>query len=319
MPEELLGEALLGEALIVATERLRAAGSETPRLDAEVLLAYVLDTDRTAVLAHPEAPIGVGRREAFAAAVARRERGEPVAYIRGIKEFYGLVLAADPRALIPRPETELLVDLAVARAAAFLSGPRWGPERGRLRVIDVGTGSGAVALAFVATLRRRGYGDVLDVLATDASPDALALARENAAFHGLADAVRFREADLLPDDEPPFDLVLANLPYVPSDEVDRLPVAASFEPRAALDGGPDGLASIAPLVERLDERTSELAGALIEIGPHLFVTLGALVRETLPGWRPTFHDDLAGRTRVAELARGATRDRDAGRTPLPRG
>jgi release factor glutamine methyltransferase len=298
-------EARLGEALAAATERLRAAGSETPRLDAEVLLGHVLGVDRTTVLAHPEAPLGPGQQDAYATAVRRREAGEPVAYIRGIKEFYGLAFSVDPRALIPRPETELLVDLGIARAAGMLSGRRWRPERGRLRVVDVGTGSGAVAIALLATLRRRGYGETLDVLASDASAEALALAAENAAAHGLADTLRLRVADLLPEDEPPFDLVLANLPYVPTAEVDRLPVAASFEPRAALDGGADGMAFIGRLIETLDGRTSELGVALLEIGPHLLESMAALVARSLPGWRLAFHDDLAGRTRVAEVSREA--------------
>ena len=296
-------EGRLGGALAAATERLRASGSETPRLDAEVLLAHVLGADRTAVLAHPEAPLGPAHSSAFSDSVARRERGEPVAYIRGLKEFYGLALSVDPRALIPRPETELLVDLGISRAAAILTGRRWRPSRGALRVVDVGTGCGAVAIAFVATLRARGYGGVLDVLATDASEEAVALARENAAAHGLADAIRFSAADLLPDDEPPFDLVLANLPYVPSAEIAGLPIAASFEPRAALDGGPDGLAVIRPLASRLADGASDLGVALVEIGPHLRAGMERLARETLPDWRLAFHDDLAGRVRVAELVR----------------
>jgi len=296
-------EATLGAVLGAATERLRAAGSETPRLDAEVLLAHVLGADRTAVLAHPEAPLGPAQGSAFGDFVARRELGEPVAYIRGLKEFYGLALTVDPRALIPRPETELLVELGVSRAAALLTGRRWEPSRGPLRVVDVGTGCGAVALALLATLRRRGYGEVLDALATDASPDAVALARENAAAHGLADAIRFRAADLLPEDEPAFDLVLANLPYIPSAEIADLPLAASFEPRAALDGGPDGLAVIRRLASRLADGTSDLGVALIEIGPHLRTGMERLARETLPDWRLAFHDDLAGRLRVAELVR----------------
>jgi release factor glutamine methyltransferase len=296
-------QAKIGGTLAGATERLRASGSETARLDAEVLLANVLGTDRTGVLAHPEAPIGPAQRNSFAEALERRERGEPVAYIRGIKEFYGLALSVDPRALIPRPETELLVDLGISRAAAILTGRRWNASREALRLVDVGTGSGAVAIALLATLRRRGYGRVLDVLATDASPDALQLARENAAAHGLAETIRFRVADLLSDEEAPFDLVLANLPYIPSGEIADLPVAASFEPRSALDGGADGLAVIGPLISRLDERTTDLGTALIEIGPHLRAGIEGLAAEHVPEWRLAFHDDLGGRVRVAELVR----------------
>jgi release factor glutamine methyltransferase len=296
-------EAKVGETLAEATERLRASGSETPRLDAEVLLAFVLGTDRTGVLAHPEAPLGPAQLASLGEALGRRERGEPVAYIRGLKEFYGLALSADRRALIPRPETELLVDLGISRASAILTGRRWEPSRGALRVVDIGTGSGAVAIALLATLRRRGYAGVLDVLATDASAEALALARENAAAHGLAESIRFSVADLFPDDEAPFDLVLANLPYIPSGEIADLPVAASFEPQGALDGGVDGLAAIGPLISRLAERTTDLGTALIEIGPHLRAGIEGLAAEHVPEWRLAFHDDLGGRVRVAELVR----------------
>jgi len=297
------GNATLGEALARATDRLRAAGSETARLDAELLLAHVLSVDRTAVLAHPEVPLTTAQQQAFSAATARRERGEPVAYIRGLKEFYGLAISVDPRALIPRPETELLVDLGVRRAAELLSGRQWRPERGRLRVVDVGTGTGAVAIAVAASLRRRKYGEWLEIVATDTSPDAIALARENAVAHGLADALRFAVADLLPDDEPDFDLVLANLPYIPAGEVPALPVAASFEPRAALDGGSDGLDEIRRLVGALASRTTDLGTALFEIAPQQRGVFGEIVAATLPGWSLRFHDDLAARTRIAEVAR----------------
>jgi release factor glutamine methyltransferase len=301
----------LGEALTQATERLRASGSDTARLDAELLLGHVLGVDRTAVLAHPEVALSPGQRAAFADATARREAGEPVAYIRGIKEFYGLAISVDKRGLIPRPETERLVDLGIARAAELLSGRHWRPERGRLRVVDVGTGSGAVAIALAVALRRRGYADYLEILATDASADAVALARENAVAHGLADDLRFSVADLLPDDEPAFDLVLANLPYIPSADLPELPVAASFEPPAALDGGSDGLDAIRRLIAVLPSRTSDLGTALLEIAPQQRAAFSAIAAGALPDWSLRFHDDLGGRIRVAELARepsGASRE-----------
>jgi len=292
----------LGEALRAGTERLLAAGSETARLDAELLLAHALETDRTAVLAHPEAPLGPAQVAAYESELARRSAGEPVAYIRGLKEFYGLAFGVDARALIPRPDTELLVDLGISRAVAALTG-MWRRASGPLRVVDVGTGAGAVAVAFTVTLRRRGYGRVLDVLATDASAEALALATENAVVHGAADLVRFRQADLLPADEPPFELVLANLPYVPSEEVDRLPVAASFEPRAALDGGPDGLGAIGRLLALLPSRLAEDGSAFVEIGAHQVASVERLADEMLPGWGASVHLDLGGEPRVMEARR----------------
>ena len=141
-------------ALVEAgTERLRAAGSDTPRLDAELLLAYAIGVDRTAVIAHGDAPVGADATAMYEALLARRETGEPVAYLRGIKEFHGIALTVDARALIPRPETELLVDTAIAAVMAALTS---GIDRpGLLRVADVGTGSGAVAVALAVALTRQ--------------------------------------------------------------------------------------------------------------------------------------------------------------------
>jgi len=230
-------------ALVEAgTERLRAAGSDTPRLDAELLLAHAIGVDRTAVIAHGEAPVGVDATATYESLIARRETGEPVAYLRGIKEFHGIALTVDARALIPRPETELLVDTAIATVMTALTS---GVDRsGVLRVADVGTGSGAIAVALAVALRqRRVPPDDLDIVATDVSDDALDLARENAVAHGVGDRLRFVASDLLPPDarSSSFDIVLANLPYVRAEELDASagePVSTSFEPRLALDGGP---------------------------------------------------------------------------------
>src|SRR5262249_1810729 len=184
------GDRTVGGLLNSTTERLRASGSETPRLDAELLLGFVLGVDRTVVIAHPEAPVGDGQVVALEGSVARRERGEPVAYIRGVKEFHGIALTIDPRALIPRPDTELLVDTAVDPVRAVLTGGGWRAER-PFRIWDVGTGSGAIAIAISLDLLRRRYGGAFRIRATDASPDALGVAIENAVGHGLADDIDF--------------------------------------------------------------------------------------------------------------------------------
>ncbi|MGC8634330.1 MAG: peptide chain release factor N(5)-glutamine methyltransferase [Candidatus Limnocylindrales bacterium] len=293
--------AAVGEVLTRAIDRLRASGSESARLDAELLVAHALGIERTGVLAHPEVslpPSAAARLEGY---LGRRERGEPVAYIRGIKEFHALAFTVDQRALIPRPETELLVDLGVSRAAAALTSGPQGWTGGRYRIVDVGTGSGAVAIAAAAALRARRFLPAVEIVATDCSADALELAVENAVAHGLADTIRFLRTDLLPGDEPAFDLVLANLPYVASDEVPRLPRAASFEPGLALDGGPDGLAVIRRLLARLPEALRPMGVALLEIGAAQEAPLRAVMQVELAGWEPEFHVDLAGVPRVAEL------------------
>jgi release factor glutamine methyltransferase len=307
--------ATIGESLAEATARLRDAGSETARLDAELLLGWAVGADRTSIVAHPEAPVGVDARARFDAAVERRATGEPVAYIRGIKEFHGLAFVADARALIPRPETEALVDAAVeevmrrlaARPGEAGSGPGAGGDP--IRVGDVGTGSGAIAVALAVELRRRRVtmGRNVTILATERSPEALDLARENAVGHAAADGMRFVEADLLPpvlpDDGAPLDVVLANLPYVRSDAIAGLPIAASFEPREALDGGADGLDAIRALLVRLPDVLAADGVALLEIGVDQAESAPAAVRAILDGWRATVAPDLAGLPRVLRVER----------------
>jgi release factor glutamine methyltransferase len=292
------------DVLRSATQRLGAAGSDSARLDAELLLGHVLDVDRTAVLAHPEAPLSTDQAARYEAAVERRATGEPVAYIRGIKEFYGLAFAVDSRALIPRPETERLVEVAVAEVMRRLTASPRGGDDPPIRIADIGTGSGAVAVAVIVALRKQRVSEEISVLATEMSPDALELARENAVGHAAADQLRFVEADLLPRDiDAPFDLVLANLPYVRSDVVPTLPIAASFEPRLALDGGPDGLAVIRRLLERLGDGALAPDGeALLEIGGDQEAGIVSAVADVLPGWSCRVERDLAGLPRVARIA-----------------
>jgi release factor glutamine methyltransferase len=298
--------ATVRELLDAGVARLRASGSESARLDAELLLARAIGADRTAVLAHPDATVGDGPAETFEADLRRREAGEPVAYIRGFKEFYGIALAVDRRVVIPRPETERLVELAEAEVAdRLVSAPRAAGSHA-LRVVDVGTGSGAVAIALAVALRRRRMLGDVEIVATDASPDALAVAQLNAVGHGVADHVRFVEADLLtPVVERPYDVLVANLPYVPSPDVDRLPIAASFEPREALDGGPDGLAVIRRLIDRLPEAINDGGIALIEIGSDEAEAAVEAIRSAIPAWTSSVELDLAGRPRVVRAERPA--------------
>jgi release factor glutamine methyltransferase len=292
--------------LAEAVPRLRAAGSETARLDAEVLLGHVLGIDRTGVIAHPEAPIGEGSAKRFLEALARREAGEPVAYIRGVKEFHGLAFGSDGRALIPRPETELLVDLAeleVARRLVSAPRPSGAP---RIRVLDVGTGSGVVAISLAVLLRRRGMLDSVEIVAVDVAPEALELARENAVAHAVGDRIAFDVADLVPGTDPqPWDVILANLPYVRSGAMAGLPAATAFEPPGALDGGPDGLSVIGRLLDQLPAALAHDGLALLEIGGDQGEAIVAAVAEHVPGWTCIVEPDLAGLPRVARIRRGA--------------
>jgi release factor glutamine methyltransferase len=293
--------ATVGELIREGTAQLRAASSETPRLDTELLLASVLDVDRAHLIAYTEALVSDGQAERFEALVERRSAGEPVAYLRGLKEFHGVAFSVDARALIPRPETELLVDLAEAEIADRLTRAPRPAGAAPIQVADVGTGSGAVAVALAVALRRRGMLGPVAILATDISAAALELAAENVVGHVLADSIRLRLADLLPPDDSLFDVLLANLPYVCADVVPRLPVATSFEPAIALDGGPDGLAVIRRLLLVLPTRLLVGGVALVEIGADQGEAIVTTVAEQLPGWRCSVEVDLAGQPRVARI------------------
>lgn len=214
------------EAVTAAADAIRAAGVDEARLDAEVLLEHATGWDRARLAAEPESEIDPGSARRFAEMVRRRLRREPVAYIVGAKWFRNIELAVDPRVLIPRPETEMLVELALELRPA--------------KALDVGTGSGAIALAIADELPD------CEVVATDVSSGALAVARGNAERLGLTDRVRLLEGTV-PEEE--FDLIVANLPYIAEPDWASLqPEVTEWEPREALLAGPDGLDTIRALL-----------------------------------------------------------------------
>lgn len=273
------------DALEAAVAALAAAGVETPRLDAELLLAAATGGDRAALAADPDGAVEAAAGRAFGAMVRRRVGREPVAYILGRKGFRRLELEVDRRVLAPRPETELLVELALESA------PR--------RVLDVGTGSGAIALAVADEL------PAAAVVAIDTSLDALAVAKANRDRLGLGGRVRLALGPLPPVGEPPFDLVLANLPYVSDAEWSGLePEITRFEPRAALVAGPTGLEAIEALLGAI--ATGELgAGAVgLEVGAGQAPAVLELVRRAGFERRHTIAD-LAGFERVVVGTDGA--------------
>jgi release factor glutamine methyltransferase len=272
------------QALSAATDALRAVGVEDPRLDAEVMLAEAMGVDRaTLVVARAEVPAPAARR--FGEMVRRRLRREPVAYILGRRGFRRIELAVDRRVLVPRPETELLVELAVEREPAT--------------VLDVGTGSGAVALAIAEELPR------CAVVATDTSVGALEVARANAARLGLGDRVRFLEGSV-PEGEG-FDLIVANLPYVAEPDWPSLqPEVTRWEPREALLAGPDGLDAIRALLAERGRALSRIAlqssaavssALALEVGEGQAPAVAELMREAGFG-SIEVRTDLAGIERV---------------------
>jgi release factor glutamine methyltransferase len=297
--------ATVGELLTGAIERLRVSGSTSPRLDAELLLGDAVGVGRTAVIAHPDSPVGIDAQAAFERALTRRIDGEPVAYIRGLREFRGLAFHVDPRVLIPRPETELLVELAEREIVARLTGAPRSSGAPALRIADIGTGSGAIAVALVMALRRRRMAEEVLVVASDVSDEALDVARVNAVSHGVADRMMFFVADVAPPHvDTPYAVVVANLPYIRSADVDALPREVRFEPRLALDGGADGLDPIRRLLEALPTILRPDGVALLEIGADQGGAIEAAVRDILPGWRCEVLPDLAGWPRVVRIAPG---------------
>ena len=266
----------VAEALAAATDALAAAGVESPRLDAELLLAHALGVTRTQLFAAPEdeAPAG------FEALLARREAREPLAYVLGEWGFRRLTLTTDRRALVPRPETEIVVERCLALLAG-LEAPS---------VLDVGVGSGAIALALAD--EHPGA----RVLGVDVSADALDLARENAERTGLADRVAFEPGEAAALPAGPFDLVVSNPPYVEPGEVDTLePEVRDWEPRGALVG-PDTTGAI---VSGAWERLRPGGFLVLETHPSAAARVAELVRRR--GFdRSRITRDLAGRERVVE-------------------
>lgn len=255
-------------------------------LDTELLLAHALQESREHLLAHPEECIRPAVLRRFRRLVARRRKHEPVAFLIGHKHFYDLTLAVAPGVLIPRPETELLVEEAIALT----------PKT----VIDVGTGSGAIALALAKHL------PTTRVIATDISPAALRLARKNARLLGLTRRVRFVRADMLPEEggkTPPLqpNIIVANLPYLPTAVWRSAPPDVKrYEPRTALDGGRDGLDAYRSLFSLVAARSWHCP-ILIEIDPSQKRTLPAVVKRFFPKGRVTFKKDLSGRWRIATI------------------
>jgi release factor glutamine methyltransferase len=211
----------------IAAAALRLEGEDAIR-DAQLLLLHTLGLPRTALFTDPGRELGPAEQTAFNAAIGRRAAGEPIQYITGQQEFYGLMLKASPAVLIPRPETELLVEAVLERI------PRSRP----IRIADIGTGTGAIAIALAHHL------PLARVTAVDLSPAALAVARENAIAHGLAGRIRFFPSDLLEAlaHEEPFDAIVSNPPYVPETDRESLhPQVRDHEPAMALFAGSDGL------------------------------------------------------------------------------
>lgn len=284
---ELCGGTSVGEARRWATSLL-ATSSETPRLDAEVLLAHVLGVGRTALVTDRARCLSPAQAEQFTEMVRRRLEGEPVAYLVGCRAFYDVELSVDARVLVPRPETELLAEAALSWARSTAVGP--------LRVVDVGTGSGALAIVLARHLPGA------SVIATDLSGQALEVAASNLATLGLSDRITLMQCDLLACLGGPIELIVSNPPYVPRDRLPTLPADVRlYEPRCALDGGDAGLELISRLLHQAASRLARPGLLLVEIDETQGPACHALATTLWSQAAVSVLRDLAGLDRVLRV------------------
>jgi release factor glutamine methyltransferase len=273
--------------LVDATQRLKAAGIDSARLDAEVLMCHALQVEKSQLYVSLDEPLELSARRKFSDFLIRRLHREPIAYITGCQEFWSLDFLVTPDVLIPRPETERIVEISLECAGAFDGDLP-------LRILDIGTGSGALAVTLAKELPRA------QVLATDVSPAALEIARHNAARHQVADRIQFRASNLFElIREHEFHLIVANPPYVRRGELPALaPEVGQWEPRTALDGGLDGLDYYRRIVGQGLRHLLPGGALIMEIG----AAMGREIRELLGAagnyTPPVVYQDYALKDRV---------------------
>jgi len=259
--------------------------STTPNLDAQLLLMKAVDQTRAWVLAHPEAELSATQSRQFQGDLAELAAGTALPYILGWWEFYGRPFKLNRRVLIPRPETELLVEQAL----------NWLQRVDGGRALDLGTGSGCLAVTLAAERPS------VRVWASDIERGALQLARLNASWYGVEERISFVQADLLSPLRGPFDVICANLPYIPTATLADLKVARR-EPARALDGGQDGLSLIRQALEDLPRALAARGLALFEVQPDQAAAVGEAARRVLPGAQVQVRRDLAGLERLVMIS-----------------
>jgi release factor glutamine methyltransferase len=276
----------LKQALNAAVSRLTAAQVPSPQMNAELLLRFVLNCDRAYLFAHPERELTSDEHSRYHAALAERARGVPAQYITGHQEFWGMDLIVTPAVLIPRPETEHLIETVLELQ---------GSDRDQLRIADVGTGSGCIALALAKEFPNA------EIHATDSSLQALEIARANAARHQLERRIHFHHTDLLATLTPPFDFIVSNPPYVGESEEDQVQLEVrKFEPRSAVFGGATGTEVIARLILQARELLRPGGTLVLEVSG----TIADQVLTLLKGWdQPSVIPDLQNIPRVIRARR----------------
>lgn len=293
----------LKDSLSTAIARLTTANVPSSRMNAELLLMFTLGCDRAYLFAHPEREISPEEESRYEAALAERSRGVPAQYITGHQEFWGMDLIVTPAVLIPRPETEHVIETVLELQASGVGRQAPGPQISdaaypEVRIVDVGTGSGCIALALAKELAQA------EIRATDISPDALEIARANTARHHLERRIQFHRTDLLEGLQGDFDFVVSNPPYVGESEEDQVQLEVrKFEPRSAVFAGPAGTEVIARLIPQARTTLRRGGWLIMEISG----TIAKEVKVLLEGWQEVeIKPDLQSIPRVVRARRPNT-------------
>ena len=273
-------------------QKLEAAGIPDARLEAEVLVMNVMRMARQNVFAEQDTEVTGQQQSALDAFLERRYQREPMAYILGQREFYGINVVITPAVLIPRPETEGLVEHALFMALM-------GMESTELVIVDVGTGSGAIAINLAIHL------PAAKIFAVDVEDSVLDVAAYNVQAHGVADRVTLAIGDLLDAVPGPIDLIVANLPYIPTDRIPTLQPEVQHEPVIALDGGPDGLDLIRRLLVQAEDKLKPSGIILLEMDPDQVPVVQELALNHFPEGSTSVEKDLAGMDRILTIYRQA--------------
>jgi release factor glutamine methyltransferase len=274
----------LRQALAYALRTLADSCIEDASLEGEIILRHVLGINSAELYTNLDLNLAAKQERIFNRLLERRRQGEPSAYITGHREFYGLDFRVDRNVLIPRPETELLVELALKLAN----------DNRITKIADVGTGCGAIAISLAINLLQA------TVYATDISPSALEVARDNCKSHGVQERVVFLHGDLLEPLDEPIDMIVANLPYVRAADL-KASRTLGFEPELALNGGKDGLARIRSLCHQAVKKLSKSGCMLLETGEGQAETISDILRKAFPVASIEVYKDLAGIERVVSL------------------
>jgi release factor glutamine methyltransferase len=290
------------DALAWGAQALRRAAIGNARLDAEVLLRHTLDMDRERLYMSTEAPMSAGQEAKFRELVLRRSRREPVAYITGHKEFWSLDFVVSPAVLIPRPETELLVEVALQYIGKL-------EQRSSVKILDLGTGSGAISVCLAKETL------AAEIVVVDISPIALDVARMNASRHGVANRIRFVSGDLFAPLKPlreTFDVIVSNPPYILTSELSALaPEIINWEPMTALDGGADGIETCRRIIAQGNGYLAPGGAIVLEIGADMAFAVAELFARSGRYGPASVFQDYAGKDRVIAAMKWPLSDRVA--------